>query len=188
MLFRSDEFSQFDTVISYLISAIFTPQYSALMALFRLFTGPKVLIVVMLLVLSWIMLYGRNRLLEVRFLFITILGGAFLGQALKLIFHRVGPDGYILTFPSQQALLAVVVYGFASYMVLRHARKRRYGILLLCLTPAVCLARGLSVIFFHMQYPSDVLAGYVFGGVWLSLNIVMLEVFRVLPRIQEEQE
>ncbi|HVJ49259.1 VTT domain-containing protein [Desulfitobacterium sp.] len=182
--FLAREFSQFDTIVTYLVSLIFPENWSSVMGLFKLLTAPEVLIAFTLLLFAWIILKGRNRLLETRFLLITVLGGALLEEGLRLIFHRVGPSGNMYTFPSQQALLAVVVYGFASFMVLRHAKNRWFGTLLFFMTLGVCVVTGLTVIFFQAQYPSDAVAGYVFGGVWLSLNIVLMEVFRALSKIR----
>lgn len=48
----------------------------------------------------------------------------------------------------------------------------------------ICFLVGISLIFLQIQYPSDVASGYAFGGVWLSLNIVLLEVFRILPKMK----
>lgn len=186
--FLAQEFSQYDTIVTYLVTLIFPENWSAMMGLFKLSTAPEVLLIITLLVLAWIILKGRNRFLETRFLLITILGGVLLQEGLRQIFHRVGPGGNMSTFPSQQTLLAVVVYGFASFMVLRHAKNRWLGTLLFFVTLGVCVVTGLTVIFFQVQYPSDALAGYVFGGVWLSLNIVLMEVFRVLPKIQRGEE
>lgn len=187
--FLGHEFSQFDAIVTYLVSLIFPENWSSIMGLFKFPTAPEVLIALTLLVLAWIILKGRNRLLETRFLLISVLGGALLEEGLRLIFHRVGPTGgNIYTFPSQQTLLAVVVYGFASFMVLRHAKNRWLGTLLFVMTLGVCVVTGLTVIFFQVQYPSDAMAGYVFGGVWLSLNIVLMEVFRALLKIQRDQK
>jgi membrane-associated phospholipid phosphatase len=132
----------------------------------------------------WISIRGKERILETLFLFITIIGGKILVEGLRLLFHRVGPSGNISTFPSQQTLLAVIVYGFATFMVLRHSKNRWLKTLLFIITLGVCIFTGLTVIFFNLQYPSDAAAGYVFGGVWLTLNIVLMEVYRVLPKIQ----
>lgn len=55
------------------------------------------------------------------------------------------------------------------------------------MTIGVCVVMGLTEVFFQVQYPSDAVAGYVFGGVWLSLNIVLMKVFHVLPKIQRDQ-
>lgn len=108
-------------------------------------------------------------------------------EGLRLLFHREGPiSGSVYTFPSQQAFLAVVVYGFASFLVLRHAGKRWFGLSLLFMTIGICIVTGLTEVFFQVQYPSDVGAGYVFGGVWLSLNLILMEVFRALPNITSD--
>ncbi len=185
----ANEFSQFDIIVTYLVGAVFPENWLSFMRFFKLATAPSALAILILSILAWIMYKGRNRLLETGFFIITVLGGVLSEAALRLIFHRLGPSGLSLTanikytFPSEQAFLTVVAYGFASFMVLRHARKRRLGTILALLTLVICIAVGLSGIFFRVQYPSDVAAGYVFGGVWLSLNIVLLEIFRVLPEI-----
>jgi membrane-associated phospholipid phosphatase len=46
----------------------------------------------------------------------------------------------------------------------------------------LALLVGLCRIYLDLQYPSDVVAGYVFGVVWLRLNIVLLEIFRFLQK------
>ena len=35
----------------------------------------------------------------------------------------------------------------------------------------------------QVELPSDIVAGYVFGGVWLGLNILLLEIIRLLKNI-----
>ncbi len=187
--FLAHELSQFDTIVTFLVGLIFPENWSSVMEFLKLPVTTEVLFVLTLLTLVWIIFKGKDRLLEIRFLFITVLGGTLLEEGLRLLFHRIGPDGVnICTFPSQQTLLAIVVYGFALFMVLRHAGNKWLGTILFFVTLAVCMVAGLTVIFFQVQYPSDAAAGYVFGGVWLSLNIVLMEVFRVLPKIQRAQK
>ena len=38
----------------------------------------------------------------------------------------------------------------------------------------------------QVELPSDVAAGYVFGGVWLGLNILLLEILRLLTSIDNQ--
>lgn len=182
--FLAREFSQFDTVVTYLVSSMFPGNWSSVMGIFQLPTASVGLLVMTLLTLAWIIFKGRNRFLETRFFLITVLGGVALAEGLNYIFQRVGPNGTSYTFPSQQTLLAVIVYGFATFMVLRHAKNRWLGTLMFIVTVGVCISTGLTLILFNVQYPSDVVAGYVFGGVWLSLNIVLMEVFRALLEIR----
>lgn len=66
-------------------------------------------------------------------------------------------------------------------------KKRWLGTLLAFITLGVCIVTGLSAVFFQVQYPSGATAGYAFGGVWLSLNIVLLEVLRLLLEIQHNK-
>jgi hypothetical protein len=77
-----------------------------------------------------------------------------------------------------------VVYGFAAFIILRHIKRKWIGTISTFIVLVICFLSGLSPLFFQLQYPSDVSAGYVFGSVWLSLNIVLLEVFRILPKIR----
>lgn len=191
--FLANEFTQFDIITSFLIGLIFTENWYPFMRTFSYLTDLKGLIPMALLVFLWILFKGRNRHLEIRFLAVIFIGGELLEELLRIIFHRLGPLGLSLagsmkyTFPSEQTFMAVVVYGFAAFIVLRHTNKHWTGIILTFVTAAICLVTGLSVVFFNIEFPSDAAAGYVFGGVWLSLNIVLLEINRILPEIQRRQ-
>jgi membrane-associated phospholipid phosphatase len=88
------------------------------------------------------------------------------------------------TFPSSEALMCIVIYGFLSYMTARHAKKSWFKTLIVSLSLLTCALVALSLIYLNLEYPSDVAAGFVFGGVWLSLNIILLEVYRILPEIK----
>ena len=76
--------------------------------------------------------------------------------------------------------MAVTVYGFAAFLILRHAKTPQIRKLAPIIALFFCSFAGISTLYFELQFPSDVIAGYVFGGGWLCLNIVLLEVFRVL--------
>jgi len=136
------------------------------------------------------MVKGKNRFLELRFLLITVIGGEVLEELLRIIFHRNGLLGSNITgharytFPSEQSLMAVVTYGFAAFIILRHIKSKWIGTAITTIVLIICFFAGLSPLFFQLQYPSDVFAGYVFGGVWLSLNIICLELLRILPNIE----
>lgn len=188
--FLAHEFSQFDDIVNYLMRLIFDRSWFAFMKLFQFSTYSGVLIILTLLTFAWIMIKGRNQFLEVRFLIIVILGGELLEEVLRLIFHRLSPWGINAltdikyTFPSEQTLMVVVAYGFATYMIIRYIKKKWIVTALLLTTLFICFSTGLSTLYFQTQYPSDILAGYAFGGVWLSLNIILLEIFRIMPKLK----
>lgn len=108
------------------------------------------------------------------------MGGELWNEGLRYLFHRTGPTNIPHSFPSEQTLITVMFWGFIAYLLVRHVKMiwARYAAFLAVI--AANFLVGLSCIYFNLQYPSDVVAGYVFGGVWLSLNIVLLEIFRFL--------
>ena len=184
------EFDQFDIIVSYLVKAIFNSKWSELMALFELITSIKVLVPLTIIIFIWIIRRNTNRILEIKFLFIVIGGGEILQYVLRHIFRRLGPSSVSLignsvyTFPSNQSLMAIVAYGFFVYLIVRRPKKAWAKTAVLIITLFICIISGLNPIFFQTQYPSDVYAGYIFGGVWLTINIILLEVYRILPKIQ----
>ena len=188
--FLSHDFEQFDIVVSYLVKAIFTTKWSYLIRFFDMITSVKVLVPLTIIMLIWIIRKNRDRILEIEFLFIVIGGGEVLQFALRNTFRRIGPSSMRLirnslyTFPSNQSLMATVAYGFFAFLIIRNVKKAWIGTSFLIITLSICLFTGLNSIFFQNAYPSDVYAGYIFGGVWLTINIILLEIYRILPKIQ----
>jgi len=192
--FLANEFSQFDIIASFLVQSIFTSNWSGFMRFFMVITSPGALIILIVIIVIWIILKDENKLLEIRALFFVIIAGQLLQEGLGLVFHKIGPlTAYIIgdikhAFPNQQAFMAVVAFGFGAYILLRHTDKAYLKPLTIIIFLSICLFTGLSGIFFQTQYPSDVSAGYAFGGVWLSLNIVLLEVFRSLQKVNNTND
>ena len=190
--FFANEFSKFDTIATYLVGLIFPKSWSPAIHYFSFLTTYPTLISIVLLMMIWIYAKGKNRILEARFLLITICGGEILEELIRRIFHRIGPVGLSIigntkyTFPSEQSLMAVVTYGFATFLILRYIKERWSRICISSFAILICFLSGLSPLYFGFQYPSDVTAGYVFGGVWLTLNIILMEVFRVLQDIKNK--
>lgn len=188
--YLAHEFNQFDIVVSYLVKAIFNSKWSMFIESFQLITSIKVLVTLTIFMFIWITIRNTNRILEIQFLFIVIGGGGVLQYALRHIFKRLGPYSISLisnsyyTFPSNQSLMAIVAYGFFAFLILRHVKRTWIGTAVLIITLFICVVAGLNPIFFQTEYPSDVYAGYIFGGVWLTINIILLEVYRILPKIQ----
>ncbi len=188
--YLAHEFDQFDTIVSYLVKDIFTKEWSYWMGFFGSITSIKILIPLSILISIWIIRKNMDRFLEIRFLFIIICGGEILQFILKNIFRRSGPTSIGVletiqyTFPSNQSLMSIVAYGFFTFIIIRHAKKSWLGTALIVATLLICIFVGLNPIFFQTEYPSDIYAGYVFGGVWLTVNIILLEIYRIIPKIQ----
>ena len=104
----------------------------------------------------------------------TMAGMAVLDVTLKLAFHRPRPVAYFgptpttYSFPSGHAMGSVCFYGvLAAILAARaHGRAAKWRIW----TGAVLLIGmiGYSRIYLGVHYPSDVIAGYCAGAVWVG--------------------
>lgn len=178
------EFSEFDATVKYLAGKIFDMNWANAMKLFMNLSDIPVLLIVIFAAAIWILVAGTNKFHEIRFLAAAFIGTELADNILKIAFHRVGPSGAEYSFPSSQVLAAVVVYGYFAYMVVRHNKKSWVNYIAIGLWMSICFLTGLSMIYFNIQYPSDVAAGLEFGVLWLSLCIILMEVYRVLPDIK----
>lgn len=181
--FFAHEFEQFDAIVSYLVTAAFPQSWAPIIDPFVSLTSLKIVILAALLTAIWLSVRNRERFLDIRFLIITIFGGEVFQWLLSHLFRRVGPGSAALnTFPAHPSFTALVVYGFISYMVIRHTKKAWIGTAATAITVLFCFFAGLSPLMHQTYYPSDIFAGYAFGGVWLSLNIILLEIYRIMPK------
>jgi len=116
---------------------------------------------------------------EVSGIFGLAIGGAILlNEVFKVHFHRARPkvpwaigDEHTFSFPSGHSLFSMVLYGLIAYLVLgRRGRPLRHLVVVLA-AAALVMGIGLSRIYLGMHWPTDVLAGYLTGGVWLGAVI-----------------
>ncbi len=161
---------------------IFNRDWNNAMKIFSNISNIYVLFIIISLTAIWIIIKGINKLHEIKFMIISFLGAVLLENILRNVF-RLGPTGTRYTFPSGEVLISVVVYGFLAYILVRHSRKTWINSIIIGSYLSIILLTGLSMIYFNLQYPSDVVAGFEFGMVWITLIIILLEVYRVLPKI-----
>lgn len=104
----------------------------------------------------------------------TNAGAAVLLNTLKFSFARPRPQPYFDTilptsfsFPSGHAMFAICFFGILAYLI--HARYNRRAAQIAAWTIAIPLIFliGFSRIYLGVHYPSDVIAGFAAGFVWL---------------------
>ena len=127
-------------------------------------------------IIFWLL---RKALLSLPLL-VSSLGAFSFTQLGKLAFQRARPDEALLleqtySFPSGHATIAVALYGYITYLLIRHSSEWKRQVNLFFLGGLVILLIGLSRIMLGVHYLSDVWAGYLVGSLWLIIGISITE-------------
>ncbi|HEX5282290.1 MAG TPA: phosphatase PAP2 family protein [Micropepsaceae bacterium] len=124
------------------------------------------------------LLTGRRR--AAALLVAAMIGTLVMNDLLKLAFDRPRPDAILQSarvfssgFPSGHAALSLAFYLSAARLAGSATRDARR--FLLYLAGSIVLVIGFSRLYLGVHYPSDVLAGWCVGGVWV------LAVARAMP-------
>ena len=120
----------------------------------------------------------RKKLLHGIVLAIILVGMGLSITVTKLLFQRSRPAdiAYYLeesfSFPSGHSATAMTLYGFLIFLFL-HESERLRGPVLLAGTLLI-LAIGFSRIYLGVHYLSDVLGGFLLGGMWVIFGMVIV--------------
>ncbi len=112
---------------------------------------------------------------------IALLFGTATIVLIKTHVHRARPEpGNALTFessfsfPSGHTFVATVFYGLAAFVLFRAARGRAERSAIFLGGLVLVLLVGFSRIYLGVHWPSDVLASFAAGTVWLAVTITPL--------------
>jgi len=111
-----------------------------------------------------------------------LVGGliTLVNTALKLVINRPRPSAdlvHVLSpeqgngFPSGHAFYVVLILGLTAYFVSINLKNRIPRILALTGLIALILLTGISRVYLGVHWPSDVIGGYLIGGVFLTALI-----------------
>ncbi|KMY54124.1 alkaline phosphatase [Bacillus sp. FJAT-27231] len=186
--FFGNEFQDFNELAELLISSAFGDKWIDLMLFFNSFVSRKVLTTLLLLIIIWILFKGRNKVLELSSLVFTVCGGELYEESLRKIFHDFSPvksssDQAFYSFPSEQSLMTIVIYGFVVFIFVRTVRRIWIHSFVLIMTLFLLFFIAIARLSLAIELPSDAAAGYVFGGGWLGLNMLLLESLRLLMKM-----
>ncbi|BAY49289.1 phosphoesterase [Scytonema sp. HK-05] len=167
-----------DTSILLAIQKLHTPLLDRIMLGITSLGDPAVLVLVSL-GLGFGLRY-HNRRFQATTLGIAAGGAIALNCLLKLLFGRARPALWdrlihvgLHSFPSGHAMVSIVIYGFIGYILAKQFPQWRGRIF--ALTFVLILAIGFSRLYLGVHWPTDVVAGYAAGLVWLMACIERLE-------------
>ena len=112
-------------------------------------------------------------------LLVTLSGTTVLVLGLKYAFHRprptpfFGPIPQTYSFPSGHSLFSFCFYFVLAGLLADRAESLLLRILIWTTAAVLVLSIGLSRIYLGVHHPSDVLAGYLAGAIWVSTMLVL---------------
>lgn len=115
-------------------------------------------------------------------LLILLLGVSSSTYALKELFHRVRPGAMLPTFveetfsfPSGHAAIAMALYGFLLFLVLKTIKQGMTRSILSFCCIALIFLIGFSRIYLGVHFFTDVWGGYLVGLWWVIIAIFSTE-------------
>ncbi|MBS4174076.1 VTT domain-containing protein [Bacillus sp. FJAT-49736] len=184
--FIANEFQQFNDIANTVVQYVFNQNWTHLMKWFSGLTSWKSLLVVGILTVIWIAFKGKNKLLEYQYYVIGIIGGILLSKGLPLLFNMITKGKLVSkNFPSEETLLSIVIFAYFMYVVVRHSKNSLLNTFIVSLEILILLVITASNIYLGYQHPSDLVAGYTFGAVWICLVILLIELSRLLNLIKQ---
>lgn len=136
------------------------------------------LIVMAVVAASWLAWHGRRA--DSLLVVLGTAGGLLLAPLLKLVVERPRPaptqhlvlvDSW--SFPSGHALNSMAVLGLLTVLAIRTWQGRTRRVLLALTGAFLVLVIGFSRVYLGVHWPSDVLAGWLIGVLWIVVCLTL---------------
>jgi len=113
---------------------------------------------------------------------LLVVGGLLsaTGALFKAVIDRPRPSSDLVTvfsqadtssFPSGHSFFAFMIFGLVAYLTVTRLQNKSFRIAIPAICTALLLIVGISRIYLGAHWPSDVMGGYLTGGVFLTILI-----------------
>ena len=154
--------------------------------------GPTVLGLMVVSVAGFLLLQTRYHSALV--VLATAASGEIANMAMKNMFLRPRPtivphlrDVSSTSFPSGHAMESAIIYLTLGAMLMRLAERRLTKIYCISMAVFMTLLVGISRVYLGVHYPTDVVAGWMFGFFWASLCWIVARRFEQETGVAEER-
>jgi undecaprenyl-diphosphatase len=155
--------------------------------------GPTVLGLVVVAVVGFLLLQTRYRTAIV--VLATAASGELVNYVLKNLFLRPRPDVVphlrdvtTTSFPSGHAMESAIIYLTLGAMLMQLSERRITKVYSMGIAIALTLLVGISRVYLGVHYPTDVIAGWMFGFFWASLSWIVAKRFERETGVEQERQ
>ncbi|WP_138420516.1 phosphatase PAP2 family protein [Aquibacillus sediminis] len=178
--FLATEIVTFDNTIINYLKTIETDRLDQIMIIITELGSVWFLTTMSLFVILLLWFRAKDKWGIVTFI-IAVASGGILTKVLKNYYDRGRPsinpeiDAVGFSFPSGHSMGSLIFFGFVIYLVARSKRSTLIKWSFAFFATVLTFLIGISRAYLGAHYPSDVLAGFLAGAVWLTLCILALE-------------
>ena len=177
-----DEFNQFNDIAEYMVKNVV---YMNWMKGFVMFQNPIALGSIIAVTMIRIWSKGLNRVLEFLLLGASILGAKPFHELVIKAFSYLKSYGFVGkfhsgNFPDINAFIMIIVYGTCVFLLVRHSKSNYAPIVGPFIVLVLLIGIGIVNIASSNTLPSDIVGGYVYGGVWIFFNFLLFEMLRLV--------
>lgn len=176
LLVRANHIVRLDGYILSFIQGTETAWLTTIMKFFTFIGTIRFIAVLSLFVLFFLLKVLKHRL-EILIYLAVVFCTPILNRLLKLYFERARPDLHRLieiggySFPSGHAMNAFSFYSILAFLLWRHVPTPAGRVAVILFSGFMIAAIGISRIYLGVHYPSDVIAGYLASGFWVTTVI-----------------
>jgi undecaprenyl-diphosphatase len=164
-----------DTIRGWLIERR-SPGLTAVLTACTTIGSSPVLVTVALGLAVWLGVARRRR--EALLVAGTTLGALLLSPVLKNVIERARPgDGHLVlvnswAYPSGHSLTSTAVIGLLTVLTASRFPSRAARAAVAAAGVCLVVAVGVSRVYLGVHWPTDVLAGWLIGGLWLAICLL----------------
>jgi undecaprenyl-diphosphatase len=175
---------RFDLAVRNYVHQFASPAITACMQILSIIGGQ---VLTALSVVLPLVLWLRAKRRAALWLAVTTLGALVLDLALKYAFHRQRPTPFFggapltYSFPSGHSLFSFCFYGTLAGLMAARTSSKPLKATIYVVAALLIFSIGLSRISLGVHYPTDVVAGYLAAGIWVT-TVVVLDRWRTRKR------
>jgi undecaprenyl-diphosphatase len=172
---------RFDYSVRNYVHQFASPTVTACMQALSIIGGQVLTALTMIVPL---VLWWRGKRRAALWLIVTTLGALVLDVALKFAFHRQRPTPFFgglpttYSFPSGHSLFSFCFFGTLAGLMAARTSSRPLKVIIYVSAALLVFSIGLSRIYLGVHYPTDVAAGFLAAGIWVT-TVVILDRWRI---------